>query len=189
MNSHEVTAAALAALLTIAAAPLSRIRHGALSVVVTLARVALPAAVAACGALAVRPDLAPPRFSDVAGQIAEAAQLPIPSAQPALLWLATAGVVLAAGLPVLAHLEYARRAALLTRLLAALHRDAAAAVAAIERTDSPSPPGQRVAPAPAPAGDVAAGVAVLRAVLDDPDRRPARPRPPLIKDYMAESGR
>jgi hypothetical protein len=183
MSLLEILTAATAALLTLAAAPSSRVRRSGLTALVLLARFALPAAVAACGLFALRPDLVPPDLAASAGQIA-AARLSLLPERPTVLWLGLGGLLLVAGLPLLAHLEYARRAAALLALLDGLHRQAAVAATAIRHACG-HPPCHAPTPTSYPDGDVAAGVAVLRTVLDDADcRPPATARPTLVKDVL-----
>jgi hypothetical protein len=188
MSWLDALIATMAALLTLAATPLSRVRRFGLALFVLIARLALPAAVAACGLFAIRPDLVPPELAATAGQLV-AAHLSLSPAHPTVLWLGLAGVLLFAGLPILAHLEYARRSAALLAMLDGLHRQAVVAARAIRQACGHAGSHAPVAMS-YPDGDVAAGVAILRTVLEESDGRPlAAVRPPLVKDVLLAQSR
>jgi hypothetical protein len=189
MSLPGVLAPLAATLLVLAAVPLSAVRRVALALLTVTLRAVLVSAVASCGVFAVCPDLAPVELAAAAGQILAAAKLPIPVDHVVALWLGLGGLLLAAGLPFLAHLEYARKAAAIARLFDALHRQAAAALEAV-RQSTGQPPEVSVAKRSYPDGDVAAGVAVLRAVLNDTHHRPpAAARPTLVKDVLRAESR
>jgi hypothetical protein len=167
----------------------ARLRRLALGLLTHILRLALFGTAAGCAVLAVSPALAPDGLTASAAHLLNAAGLPLSPEHAPVFWLGFGGLCLVAGLPLVAHLEYARRAAAVTALFDTLQRHAATAVEGVRR--SSRRPHEPVAPRSTyPDGDVAAGVAVLRAVLNDSGRRPpAAARPSLVKDVLlAQSG-
>lgn len=170
--------------LVLAALPFARFRRALLALLTHSLRLALFGTAAGCAVLAVSPSLAPTELTSAAAHLLTVARLPLSPDHATVFWLGLGGLLLVAGLPLVAHLEYARKAAAVTALFDALERHAAAAVRAVRQASA-----QRSEVSATkrsyPEGDVAAGVAVLRTVLNDADHRPlATARPTLVKDVL-----
>jgi hypothetical protein len=188
MAIANVLSFAAAAVLVLAALPFARLRRLVLVLLTHALRVVLFGAAAGCAVLAVSPALAPDELTSSAAHVLAVARLPLSPKHGTVFWLGLGGLLLLAGLPLAAHLEYARKAAAVTALFDALERHASAAVRAVRQSTGQT---SEIATGPAyPDGDVAAGVAVLRAVLNDTDRRPpAATRPTLVKDVLLAQSR
>jgi hypothetical protein len=175
--------------LTAAALPIPAFRRWALAAFVHGLRLGLPAVVLACLVFAFRPDTAPAAASALTDFVPDSWRDALADDRPPLAWFLAAALLLAAGLPLLAHFEHARRLADLSALLASLRRQVAATAAALTATPA-HPAAPPATPVQYPEGDVAAGMAVLRAVLDAPGRQtPLEARPRLIKDCLASPTR
>jgi len=180
---------AAALVLVLAALPFARLRRLALTLLTHTLRLALFGTAAGCAVLAVCPTLAPAELTSSAAHQLAVARLPLSPDHATVFWLGLGGLLLVAGLPLVAHLEYARKATAVTALFDALERHASAAVRAV-RQSTGQPPEASPAKRSYPEGDVAAGVAVLRAVLNDTDHRPpAAGRPILVKDVLLAQSR
>jgi hypothetical protein len=189
MAIAEVFSFAAALFLVLAALPFARLRRLALTLLTHTLRLALFGTAAGCALLAVSPTLAPAELTSSAAHLLTVAQLPLSPDHATVFWLGLGGLLLVAGLPLLAHLEYARKAAAVTALFDALERHASVAVRAV-RQSTGKPPEDSATKHSYPEGDVAAGVAVLRAVLNDTDHRPpATARPTLLKDVLLAQSR
>jgi hypothetical protein len=189
MAIAEILSFAAAFVLVLAALPLSRLRRLALTLLTHSLRLTLFGTAAGCAVLAVSPTLAPAELTSSASHLLTVARLPLSPEHAAVFWLGLGGLLLVAGLPLVAHVEYARKAAAVTALFDALECHASAAVRAVHQSTS------QTAEASAkkrsyPEGDVTAGVAIIRAVLNDTDHRPpATARPVLVKDVLLAQSR
>jgi hypothetical protein len=185
----DVLSAAAAAILVLAALPFARLRRVALALLTHTLRIVLFSTAAGCAVLAVSPALAPEELTSSAAHVLAAARLPLSPEHATVFWLGLGGLLHLAGLPLAAHLEYARKAAAVTSLFDALERHASAALRAVRQSTGQGLEMPTSGPS-YPEGDVAAGVAVLRAVLNDADRRPpAATRPTLVKDVLLAQSR
>ncbi len=189
MALPDVFSLAAALVLLLAALPFARLRRLALALLTHTLRLTLFTAAAACSVLAVSPTIAPVELTASAAHLMSVAGMPLSPDHATVFWLGLGGLLLAGGLPLVAHLEYARRAAAVTSLFNSLERHASAALFAVRQST-----GQTTATATGkvtfPEGDVAAGVAVLSAILNDRERRPpTTARPTLVKDVLMAQSR
>lgn len=186
MSFPDLPSAAAAVALVLAALPLARIRRLALAVLSKALAPLLFAAAAGCAVLGVSPGLVPDQINAaIVPFIVDGAPSSVEHA--GLVWLIIGGALLLTGLPLLAHLDYAHKVNLIVALFRAIERHAAAASHA-----AAAPPRSAEASAKRsyPDGDVSAGVAVLRAVLNDANHQPpASARPTLLKDVLSPQSR
>lgn len=168
MAIADVLSFAAAAVLVLAALPFARLRRLALALLTHTLRLSLFGAAAGCAVLAVSPALAPAELTSSASHLLTVARLPLSPEHATVFWLGLGGLLLVAGLPLVAHLEYARKAAAVTALFDALERHASAAVRAVHQSTGQAPETSTTKRS-YPEGDVTAGVAVIRAVLNDTD--------------------
>jgi hypothetical protein len=189
MALQDVFSIAAAFVLLLAALPFARLRRLALALLTHTLRLTIFTAAAACSVLAVSPAIAPVELTTSAAHLMSVAGLPLSPDHATVFWLGLGGLLLVGGLPLVAHLEYARRATAVTALFDALERHASAALFAVRQStgQTTSSSTDKVT---FPEGDVAAGVAVLRAILNDRERRPpVAARPTLVKDVLMAQSR
>lgn len=124
----------VALVLFLAALPFARLRRMALALLTHTLRLSHFTAAAACSVLAVSPAIAPVERTTSVAHLTSVAELPLSPNHAALFWLGLGGLLLAGGLPLIAHLEYARRAAAVTSLFNSLERHASAALFAVRQS-------------------------------------------------------
>jgi hypothetical protein len=164
--------------------PLARMRQLTLTAIHNLLQIALWTVVVGAGVLSFWPGLEPERLSSAVEPLATSYQSVAPPGMHGYFWLGVAVAFAAVALPILTHLEYARRIAEHTASLARLGRELREMRRALHAT-------QAAASTDPHAGEeVAAAISAADALEAMQWLTGAGPTPPprkrRVKDYLAQ---